>query len=135
MTQESNTGPVGFKHPPKHHQFRPGQSGNPNGRPKGTRNFMTDLREELNEIISLHEDGRELSISKQRALIKRLVASAVSGDARAIATVLTFCARAFGDDGGDEQLASEDNDIVQAFAGSARKRRTKRETASHSINE
>ena len=26
---------VGHKDPPKEHQFKPGQSGNPNGRPKG----------------------------------------------------------------------------------------------------
>lgn len=135
MTQECNTGSVGFKKPPKRHQFQPGQSGNPNGRPKGTRNFKTDLREELNETISFHEDGRELSISKQRALIKRLVASAIKGDVRAIATVMSFCARAFGDYGDDEQLAPEDRDIVQAFASGPRKRRTKTGPAIHSFNE
>jgi hypothetical protein len=76
MSNTNNSKATGYKQPPMHHQFRPGQSGNPSGRPKGTHNFKSDLRDELGEIISFHEDGCEVSISKQRALIKRLVTSA-----------------------------------------------------------
>src|SRR5262249_20138335 len=65
------------------------------------------------------------SISKQRALIKRLVASAIAGDARSIATLLSFCARAFGDDDDDQQQAPEDHEIVQAFARRSNKRHSK----------
>src|SRR5260370_12108743 len=123
----SNHGPIGYKRPPRHCQFVPGQSGNPNGRPKGIRNFKTDLREELNEIISFREGDREVSISKQRALIKRLITSAINGDARSISTVMSFCVRAFGDEGDDQQLAPEDREIVQACAPTPIKRRSKTE--------
>src|ERR1700742_2968486 len=50
---------VGYKRPPKHTQFRPGQSGNPKGRPKGTQNLKSDLREELGEIVRVREGDRE----------------------------------------------------------------------------
>jgi hypothetical protein len=127
---DSNNEPIGYKRPPRHRQFVPGQSGNSNGRPKGTRNFKTDLREELSECISIREGDRDISISKQRALIKRLVASAIDGDARSIATLMSFCARAFNDDNDDQQQAPEDHEIVQAF-----KRRAKSAATANSFKE
>lgn len=130
MTGEDKADAVGYRQPPKDRQFRRGQSGNLNGRPKGVRNFRTDLREELSESISIREGGRNISISKQRALIKRLVASAIDGDARSIATLMSFCARAFGDDNNDQQQAPEDREIVQAF-----KRRSKSAVTTNSSKE
>jgi hypothetical protein len=132
---ENDSDSVGYKKPPKHHQFRPGQSGNPSGRPKGARNFKSDLRDELNEMTSFREGGHEISISKQRALIKRLVASAIDGDARAIATLMSFCARAFGHDDEEQQQAPEDYEIVDAFARYPSKRRSKTAAATDSSKE
>jgi hypothetical protein len=130
MNKKTDSAPVGYKQPPTHLQFQPGQSGNPNGRPKGTRNFKSDLRDELSETISFREGNREVSISKQRALIKRLVASAIDGDPRSIATLMSFCARAFGEDNDDQQQAPEDREIVQAF-----KRRGKSAATTNSFKE
>jgi hypothetical protein len=131
MTEEDEPNAVGYKCPPKERQFRRGRSGNLNGRPKGVRNFKTDLREELSESISIREGGRDISISKQRALIKRLVASAIDGDARSIATLISFCARAFGDDDEDRQPeAPEDQEIMHAF-GKRRAKRGATNTATH----
>jgi Family of unknown function (DUF5681) len=135
MSDENHSDSVGYKQPPKGHQFQPGQSGNPNGRPKGTRNFKSDLRDELNEMISFREGGRDVSISKQRALIKRLVASAIEGDSRAIVTLMSFCARAFGDDNDDQQQAPEDREIMQAFTRRPANRRSKTEAISNSSKE
>jgi hypothetical protein len=70
---------VGYKKPPADTRFRPGQSGNPKGRSKGTRNFKTDLAEELAERVTLREGGRTRTVSKQRAFVKSLVANAVQG--------------------------------------------------------
>ena len=73
---------VGYGKPPKSGQFKPGKSGNSKGRPKGSRKLATDLATELNEQITVREDGRSRRVSKQRALIKSLMAKALQGDVR-----------------------------------------------------
>lgn len=82
---------VGFGKPPKAHRFKPGQSGNPRGRPKGARGFKADIRDALNAPVELTDKGRKRVISTQAAAIKRLVQRAVgAGDLRAIARLLNY---------------------------------------------
>jgi hypothetical protein len=117
MTEDLKADSVGYKRPPKEHQFRPGQSGNAAGKPKGARSFKSDLRDELNELLPITEGGREIEVSKQRLLIKRLVGSAIERDPRAIATIVSLCVREFDQGYGDDvSEASEDRESVQAFA-------------------
>jgi hypothetical protein len=68
---------VGYRKPPKATRFKPGQSGNPKGRPKGSPNLASDLSAELGEEITVREGGQARHISKQRALIKSLMAKAL----------------------------------------------------------
>ena len=84
MAHDDDDGAVGYKKPPKAHQFKPGQSGNPSGRRKAQPTFANDLADELRKSITLHEKGREKKITKQRAFIKTLTALAIKGDIRAI---------------------------------------------------
>ena len=81
---------VGYRKPPRHTRFKKGRSGNPSGRPKGTKNISTDLLEELSERIRIREGDRKITVSKQRALLKTLTAKALKGDTRAAALVLNL---------------------------------------------
>jgi Family of unknown function (DUF5681) len=44
---------TGYGRPPIEHRFKPGQSGNPRGRPKGKKNEATILHELLNRKITV----------------------------------------------------------------------------------
>ena len=55
---------VGYGKPPKHSQFKTGQSGNPKGRKKGVKNINTILDGILNEKVVLSENGSTYKISK-----------------------------------------------------------------------
>lgn len=79
---------VGYCRPPKHTRFKPGQSGNPRGRPRKNRSVEALIKRELDSIIVLKEGGRELRMTKREALVKQLVNRAVSGDPKAMQFVL-----------------------------------------------
>ena len=79
---------VGYAKPPQSTRFKLGQSGNPQGRPKGQRNLATDIEQELSETILVNEGGRQTVITKQRAMIKALLAKALKGDTRASAVLI-----------------------------------------------
>lgn len=109
---------VGYRKPPAGTRFQPGQSGNPNGRPKGSVNLKTDLRSELSERIRIREGERSLKVSKQRAMLKALVAKALKGDARAANVVLTLVGKLFEPEAAAEQvpaLTSDDQAILERF--------------------
>jgi hypothetical protein len=80
---------VGYGKPPKHSRFKPGQSGNPKGRPKGARGFKAELDEELKQLITVTEAGRTRKLSKQRAMIKALFAKALKGDSKSVQLILS----------------------------------------------
>jgi hypothetical protein len=103
---------VGYGKPPEATRFKPGQSGNPRGRPKGSRNLATDLAAELGEQITVREAGRPRRISKQRALIKSLMAKGLQGDVRATAALLALYARVIAEPPEDETRPLEEDELV-----------------------
>ena len=109
---------VGYKKPPRHSQFKKGMSGNAKGRPRGTRNFQTDLRDELAELVNVREDGSVTRVSSQRAALKKLRAKALNGDQRALEKLLALAERHGIDDAADEAehaLSQSDQQIIERF--------------------
>ena len=84
---------IGYRRPPASGRFKPGTSGNPKGRPKGARNFVTLLQQELQQTITVNENGKKKKVTRQQAMVKRVVTNALNGDARAILLLIDILKR------------------------------------------
>lgn len=74
---------VGYGKPPRHTQFQPGQSGNPKGRPKKTKDLQKLIDKELSRNVRITEDGEVKTLTARELLIKTIVNAAVKGDRHA----------------------------------------------------
>jgi hypothetical protein len=116
---EIGDGGSGYKRPPPRSRFRPGESGNPNGRPQGTRNLKTDLETLLSKIILVREDGELRHVSRQMALLLSWYEKAIRGDTKAIAHITALITKL--DTPGTQQsnapqpVSDNDRAIVEAF--------------------
>ncbi len=108
----------GYGKPPKHSRFKEGQSGNPKGRPKGSHNFKTDVKEMLEAPVRLREKGHGMTVPTQKAALLRLRQKALGGDARALDRLIEL-ARAYDDadltDAATAPLALSDQAILDNF--------------------
>jgi hypothetical protein len=79
---DDNDFSVDFRKPPKHSQFKPGQSGNPKGRPKGIKNAAKAIADVLNEKIAVRIGDKVRRIPKFEAILQSISAKALKGDAK-----------------------------------------------------
>lgn len=79
---------VGRGKPPSSSQFKPGQSGNPGGRKKGSVNLKTIMTAVLESEIELTENGRKRKVPLLEAIILRQAQDALRGQLRAIDSLL-----------------------------------------------
>ena len=63
---------VGYGRPPIRTRFRPGQSGNPKGRPKGARNAASMARDALERKIPVTESGTKRNMTVREVSYRRL---------------------------------------------------------------
>lgn len=110
---------VGYGKPPKHSQFKKGQSGNPKGRALGARSFGADLDAELRTQVQVTENGKAVRLTKQQLIVKALMAKAIKGDPRAISLTVELLSRLFGLEGQDgpsmAPLSTTDEGILSDF--------------------
>lgn len=110
---------VGYGKPPEHTRFRPGQSGNPAGRPRAARNLSTLLENELKKPVTVREGGRVRSVAKREALVASLVNKALQGETRASSLLIALIQRVEAEhrpaDRQEQILEATDEAIIAAF--------------------
>ena len=84
-SKSNNKQKTGRNPPPKESQFPPGKTGNPNGRPKGTRNRSTIVREWLEATESMKNPitGQSEKLTQYDIITLALIQKARKGDVQA----------------------------------------------------
>jgi hypothetical protein len=84
---------VGYRRPPKATQFTKGKSGNPKGRPRGSRPVGAILQEIIQQKVSVTEGGKTRRIPALEVMLRRLANDAMRSDQRAIKLLLSLVDR------------------------------------------
>jgi hypothetical protein len=79
-----------YQRPPRKGQFKPGQSGNLSGRPKGSKNFRTYVTEHLNKKIAIVEGGKTRKAPRVEAIAIQLVNQAAKGEPKGLAAIMSL---------------------------------------------
>lgn len=90
-TPEPTSGPkVGYGVPPLEHQFKPGQSGNPKGRPKGVVNFKKLIVKHAAKKVTVLEGGIEKKMTMLDLTLAAMFTKSAKGDVAAARLVTSL---------------------------------------------
>jgi hypothetical protein len=117
---------VGRGKPPRHSQFKPGQSGNPGGRKKGSQNVSTLVRQAMESPIELTINGVTQEMPMLKALVLGLAQQGLRGNIKAMELAIAIAERHCDSPEEDiEELAEEDHAILARSLKRAGKRRAR----------
>ncbi len=109
---------VGYRRPPKHSRFQPGQSGNPRGRPPGVKSLPDIVRKIVGQKVTITENGRTRRVPRLEAILLRAAGEASRGDPRALRLLLQLAERygANAQSGAEhEAMGAEDIAILRRY--------------------
>jgi hypothetical protein len=108
-----------YRQPPKAFRFKPGQSGNPSGRPKAAKRLLSELEAALSAPVTIKVGSRKRRVSKMQAAVKSLADRAASGDPLVLRLLLAELrhaeSRASEEPAVQEDLAEVDRDVIAAM--------------------
>lgn len=107
---------VGYRRPPKRHQFKPGRSGNPKGRPKDRKNETTLLTELLHRKVTVNSGGEPKKITILEAILLRITEDSLRGNTKSAAFLLNRLSGAVEAESDSPELGEDDRSILAAFA-------------------
>lgn len=112
---ETGNDSVGYRRPPKRHQFSTGKSGNPKGRKKGAKNEATILNELLEQTIRIRVDGRIRTVTMRKAILMRFREEALKGDIKSAAFILNRQNQHASKEPEQTEMDQDDRAILEAY--------------------
>jgi hypothetical protein len=106
---------VGYGKPPRAHQFKPGKSGNPKGRPKGAKSGETILRDLLQQKISLNERGKARRITIHEGIFRRIIEDCLKGNTKSAAFLLNRHHAMTSGESMESGLSEDDEAVLEAY--------------------
>jgi hypothetical protein len=106
---------VGYGRPPRAHQFKPGQSGNPKGRPRGAKGEDTIFREVISRKVPMSVDGKTRKVSAVEAVWTRVMADALKGNPKAVSLFLNRCRSLDATAPMGAELDQDDRQVLQSY--------------------
>jgi hypothetical protein len=106
---------IGYGKPPRTHQFKPGKSGNPKGRPKGAKNEETILRELLQQKISLNERGKSRRITIHEGIFRRIIEDCLKGNTKSATFLLNRHHAMTSGEPMESGLSEDDEAVLEAY--------------------
>lgn len=105
---------VGYQKPPKHTQFKLGQSGNPSGKKKG-KSLAQYIADAGDEIKTFLRDGQPIEMTLKQAVAERLLIDAAKGKHMATKIAMDAEQRAIADTPltGSVLVGSEELEVAQ----------------------
>lgn len=110
---------IGYRRPPLETRFKPGASGNPKGRRKGSKNFKTLIKEALTAKVLIQEGTKSRQVTKFEGVVLRQLQNALKGNDRSamavfkMATELDFLEDSQANPGDVAALSSTDEQILE----------------------
>lgn len=108
---------VGYGKPPRHSQFKKGQSGNPRGRPRSAKGLKTIVREVMLEKVLVRTAAGEKRVTRAEALVLKNLELATKGNPRSLDKLLQLFQAAVPDEAvsTERQLATDTTAADQAI--------------------
>lgn len=116
---------VGYGRPPVAGRFKPGRSGNPKGRPKGSRNLKSIVQRELDKKISMREGEKTRELTKKEAIVTATINRGLQKGGKDGDTALRLMAlvdQEATDVTAEAPLTADDQEILGAYEARLRAR-------------